>query len=310
MKRHYVIGTRESKLAMWQARFVQEQLAKRFPSCEFSLKGIKTKGDKILDVALAKIGDKGLFTKEIEQALLVGEIDLAVHSMKDLPTALPKGLTLGAICPREYPGDVLVSRLRKRLDQLPEGSIIGTSSLRRAAQLLAYRPDLQIVPVRGNVETRLRRMEENGWEGIVLAFAGLNRLGLTHLITERLSWDIMLPAAGQGSIGVEIRDGDREIQELVSVLDDREARLAITAERAFLRRLEGGCQIPIGVLGMVENGKLQLRGVIASLDGKKVIRSELSGQPEEAEEVGRQLAENMLAAGADVILAEVRGKSE
>lgn len=310
MTRTIRIGTRESALAVWQARWVQQRLAGCWPEYHFELVGMKTKGDKILDTALARIGDKGLFIKELEQAMLRGEIDLAVHSMKDLPTKLPAGLFVAAVCPREYPGDVLVSRRGLALQQLPPGARIGTSSLRRQAQLKHYRPDLQFVTVRGNVQTRLRKLQELELDALVLACAGLVRLGLQEHITQRLPYDIVLPAVGQGSIGVEARQDDDFIINLLRPLDHPPSRAAITAERAFLQRLEGGCQVPIGALGLVDGERLTLQGVVAALDGRELVRDSITGSTAAAQELGVQLAETLLARGAVRILQETRQEFE
>ncbi|MGQ9558357.1 MAG: hydroxymethylbilane synthase [Desulfurispora sp.] len=310
MTRTIRIGTRESALAVWQARWVQQRLAGCWPEYRFELVGMKTKGDKILDTALARIGDKGLFTKELEQAMLRGEIDLAVHSMKDLPTKLPAGLFVAAVCPREYPGDGLVSRRGLALQQLPPGARIGTSSLRRQAQLKHYRPDLQFITVRGNVQTRLRKLEELELDALVLACAGLVRLGLQEHITQRLPYDIVLPAVGQGSIGVEARQDDDFIINLLSPLDHPPSRAAITAERAFLQRLEGGCQVPIGALGLVDGEQLTLQGVVAALDGRELVRDSITGPAAAAAALGVQLAETLLVRGAARILQETRQEFE
>jgi len=306
VRREIVVGSRQSRLALWQAQWVVEQLKQRYPGRHFRIVGMKTKGDHILDVPLAKIGDKGLFTRELENALLAGECDLAVHSMKDLPTRLPPGLTIGAICRREYPGDVLISRRMLTLQELPPGAHLGTSSLRRKAQLLRFRPDLQMVDVRGNLTTRLRKLAEQQLDGLVLAYAGVCRLGVERAITQKIPFSICLPAVGQGSVGVEIREGDEEIRQLLAGLDDPAARPAITAERAFLRKLEGGCQVPIGALGRVENGALQLEGIVLTLDGRRYVRESVSGPPEEAVALGEELAARMLAKGAGAILEQVR----
>ncbi|GAW30423.1 hydroxymethylbilane synthase [Carboxydocella sp. JDF658] len=300
------VGTRDSALAMWQTEWVVTQLRKLYPDLGLEIVPMKTQGDKILDVALAKIGDKGLFTKELEVAMLAGKIDMAVHSMKDLPTRLPDGLALGAICVRENPGDVLISPKGHTLATLPQGAKVATSSLRRRAQLLAYRPDLQMVDMRGNLATRFRKMEEQQLDGMILAAAGVLRLGWQERITQYIPFEISLPAVGQGSIGIEIRKNDEEIKELLRPLNDRAAAKAILAERAFLRKLEGGCQIPIGAYGVLQGEELILQGVVASLDGRKLIRKQINGNPEAAEELGERLAELMLAEGADRILAEVR----
>lgn len=306
MTREIVVGTRESKLAMWQAQWVVEGLKRRCPGYDYRIRGIRTQGDNILDVALAKIGDKGLFTKELETALLGGEIDLAVHSMKDLPTELPEGLIIGAVCERAYPGDVLISREGKRLDELPPGALIGTSSLRRCAQLLSFRRDLKMVNLRGNINTRLRKLGEEGLDATVLAFAGVDRLGWRERITQLIPLEICLPAVGQGSVGVEVRAGDKEILELVRHVEDYESRCAISAERALLKKLEGGCQIPVGALGTVKEGRLTLRGVVATLDGEWIIHSTLEGDPREAEETGIRLAEQLVRMGAGEILSQIR----
>ncbi len=306
MKQEVVVGTRESRLAMWQANWVVDRLKESNPEYSYRIMGISTQGDKILDVALAKIGDKGLFTKELELAMLRGEIDMAVHSMKDLPTELPEGLVIGAICRREYPGDALISREGKKLEELPAGALIGTSSLRRCAQLLNYRDDLKMVNIRGNINTRLRKLEEEKLDAIVLAYAGVSRMGWESRITQVLPFWICLPAVGQGSIGVEVRAGDEEVLNLVGKIDHHESRVAITAERAFLRKLEGGCQIPIGALGTVENGHLHLEGVVASLDGRQLVRSSLTGDTEEAEKLGIKLADNLVQSGAGEILKKMR----
>jgi len=306
MKTEIIIGTRESRLAVWQARWVADELARLHPGKSFRLLGMKTQGDNILDTALAKIGDKGLFTKELELALLDGRIDLAVHSMKDLPTELPDGLAVGAVCRREYPGDVLISRRGLKLEDLPAGARVGTSSLRRTAQLLRFRPDLQIVPVRGNLTTRLRKLHEQNLDALVLAYAGVCRLGLTELITQRLPFHICLPAVGQGAIGVEIRAEDGEMQSLVEKLDDFAARAAVTAERALMKELEGGCQVPIGALGEIQGATLSLQGIVVSTDGRRAVRDTAAGPAKEAALIGRELARRMLAGGAAEILRAAR----
>lgn len=306
MKREVIIGTRESRLALWQANWVKARLQEGAPEYSYRIVGIKTLGDKILDTALSKIGDKGLFTKELELALQRGKIDLAVHSMKDLPTVLPAGLVIGAVCCRENPGDALVARKHKKLDQLPEKALIGTSSLRRSAQLLHNRSDLRLRPLRGNVETRLRKMEDERLDAVVLSVAALQRLGLSERITQLLPPEICLPAVGQGAIGVEIRAGDETIQNLVLKIEDCDSRTALTAERAFLGRLEGGCQIPVGALGMVAQGRLRLEGVVASPDGRQLLRASLSGPAEEAAAIGTGLAEKLVQMGAGELLRQMR----
>lgn len=308
--REIVIGTRDSELALWQTNWVLKELQKIYPDFTFRIKKIKTQGDKILDVALAKIGDKGLFTKELEVALLKGEIDLAVHSMKDLPTKLPSGLTIGAICQREEPRDVVLSYDGYTLDTLPLGAKVGTSSLRRKSQLLNYRPDLNIVDLRGNLNTRIKKLKSEGFAAIVLAAAGVHRLGLQDLITQYIPLDLCLPAVGQGSIGIEIRDDDLKIYEIVKKIADPHATMAISAERAFLQTLEGGCQIPIGAYGKIEDCDLHLSALVASLDGTTVIKDKIVGPTDKAVDLGVSLANNLMAKGAAEILNQVRQELE
>lgn len=306
--REIVIGTRDSALAMWQARWVKEGLEKHWPEYRFRVVDIKTKGDKILDVALAKIGDKGLFTKELEVFMLNREIDLAVHSMKDVPTKLPEGLIIGTMCEREDPGDVVVSHKGYKLADLPQGAKVGTSSLRRRAQLLQYRPDLTLHDIRGNLNTRLAKMESQDFDAIILAAAGVKRMGWTSKITDYINYDICLPAVGQGSIGIECREDDEEVLKVIRVLNDPAAFDAIMGERAFLRKLEGGCQIPIGSLGDIypDEDQMELHGLVASLDGKTVLRSSILGKRREADKLGAELADKLIRMGAEKILAEVR----
>ncbi len=310
MAREIVIGTRDSALAMWQTNWVVDNLRKLNPDYTFKVISMKTQGDKILDVALAKIGDKGLFTKELEVAMVNKDIDLAVHSMKDLPTVLPEGLTIGAICERHYPGDVLIAQNGVKLEEMPEGAKIGTSSLRRTAQLLKHRPDLQIMSLRGNLNTRMAKLERENLDGIILAAAGVERLGWTDRITQRIPFELCLPAVGQGSVGVEIRDNDDEVFQVVNKLNHAPSAAAITAERAMLKKLEGGCQIPIGALGKVEADTLVLEGVVASLDGKKLIRNKVEGLASEAAKLGVELADKLLDMGALEILKSVRQEFE
>lgn len=302
MKREIVIGTRESELAMQQAKWTCRRLQELHPDYHFTIRGMTTTGDKILNVALAKIGDKGLFTKELELALERKEIDLAVHSMKDLPTKLPQGLMIGAITEREYAGDVLIAPGKKSINDLPTGAVIGTSSLRRQAQLLNYRPDFKIKTIRGNINTRLRKQKEQNLDGLILAYAGIYRMGWEDIITQKIPFSICLPAVGQGSLGIEIRQGDQEVAQLVSRLDHKESRISITAERALLAVLEGGCQIPIGSFGQVKGNILKLEAVVASLDGKNIVRSEIQGPAQNAYLLGEQLAQNLLQMGAGDIL--------
>lgn len=310
MAREIIIGTRDSALALWQTYWVMENLQRLNPQYTFKIVEMKTQGDKILDVALAKIGDKGLFTKELEVAMLDREIDLAVHSMKDLPTKLPDGLIIGAICEREEPGDVLISRDGKKLDELPQGARVGTSSLRRRAQLKKYRPDLQIEDLRGNLNTRMKKLESQNLDGIILAAAGVIRLGWADRITQRIPFEVSLPAVGQGSVGIEIRANEPEIEALVKTLEYKDSSVAIFAERAMLRKLEGGCQIPIGALGRVKGDQLTLEGVVASLDGKDLLRTSVTGSVDKPDEIGIELADKLLAMGADEILRCVRQEFE
>lgn len=305
MAERVVIGTRGSRLALWQAAWVKSRLETLFPGLAVRLEVIKTQGDRILDVPLARVGGKGLFVKEIEEALRDGRADLAVHSMKDVPAEIPEGLAIGAVPPREDPGDVLIGRGGARLGELAAGSRVGTSSLRRAAQLRHLRPDLTVVPVRGNVDTRLSKLERGEVDALLLAAAGLERLGLAARVSERLDTERMLPAVGQGALCIEIRRDDPRIGPLVAALDHPETRTAVTAERAFLRRLEGGCQVPIAGHACREGGALRLEGLVAQPDGAVVVRGRRRGAAAEAAEIGRALAEELLARGADRILTEL-----
>ncbi|EHQ88377.1 hydroxymethylbilane synthase [Desulfosporosinus youngiae] len=298
------IGTRDSQLAMWQAEWVQSQLTKLYPDLNFELVSMKTKGDKILDVPLSKIGDKGLFTKELEQGLLNDELDMAVHSLKDMPTLLPPGLIISAFCEREEPRDVFLSKNGVRIEDLPSGAIIGTSSLRRKSQLKHYRPDLSFMDLRGNLQTRWRKLQESDMAGIVLAAAGVKRLGWEERITQILPEDIMLSAVGQGSIAVEIDEKRSDIAELLSRLNHTPTEQAVHAERTLMRKLEGGCQVPIGALGQVADGQIVLRGMVASLDGLRLIKAEAKGT--DPETVGIEVADRLIDLGAASILAEIR----
>lgn len=303
------IGTRGSPLALFQANWVKEKLEQAHPGLRVTLIKIKTTGDKIQDAPLAKIGGKGLFVKEIEEALLRRRIDLAVHSIKDVPTALPEGLHLSAITRREDPLDAFISREGIPLKALPQGARIGTSSLRRQAQLLHFRPDLILIPLRGNLDTRLKKLNALGLDGIVLASAGLKRLGMEEKITEILPADISLPAIGQGALGIETRVGDGEVEGRIAFLNDPDSSIAITAERAFLKRLEGGCQVPIAAHGKIINSHLQLDGLVGTVDGKKLLRHHLEGPAEQADALGVELAEALLRLGAKEILDEVYKRS-
>jgi hydroxymethylbilane synthase len=302
------IGTRGSALALAQARLVEARLAAQYPGCAVELVIIKTSGDKLKDVTLAQIGGKGLFIKEIEEALLAGEVDLAVHSLKDMPTEGPEGLILGAVPPREDWRDAFISPRYGSLAEIPAGGRVGTGSLRRRVQVLHRRPDLEIVPLRGNVDTRLRKMGEQGLDALILAAAGLNRLGLGHLCRCCLTEEEMLPAISQGALGLEVRAADQEMRELIAFLDDPPSRAAVTAERAFLARLEGGCLVPVAGLGQIENGRLTFTALISDLDGQRLLKDSLTGAPQEAASLGRRLAERLLAAGGGEILSKIYGR--
>lgn len=308
-KRTVTIGSRKSQLALVQTYWVRDELQKAFPDIKFEVQTMETQGDKVLDVALSKIGDKGLFTQELEDGMLKGETDFAVHSLKDLPTNLPEGLMLGCVTERVDPADALVVHEKhkdKKLDTLPEGAIIGTSSLRRLAQLRHHYPHLEFKDIRGNVNTRLAKLDSGDYDAIILAAAGLQRLDFGDRIHQVIPSDISLHAVGQGALGIECREGDKEILELLrSVLEHAESRDRCYAERAFLRQLEGGCQVPIGVNTNIDGDNLQLIGMVASLDGKTLIREEVSGTRADAEKLGIALAEKVTALGADKILAEI-----
>lgn len=307
MKKEFRIGTRGSKLALAQSGFIRNRILAEYPYSRVELIEIKTTGDKVLDTPLSRIGGKGVFVKEIEEALLRKEVDLAVHSMKDLPAQIPQGLTLCAFPEREDPRDVLISGSGLRLDELPHRSRIGTSSLRRSAQLLRWRPDLEIVPLRGNVDTRLRKLESGHCEAIILAAAGLRRMGLESRIQQFIPVERMLPAIGQGSLGLEVRRDDEETALALDFLDHEPTRIAMKAERAFLAELQGGCQVPIAGMALMEGLRVVLKGLVADLRGTTCIADALSGPSHEAAELGRALARNLLASGADRILVELEG---
>ncbi|MBI4849765.1 MAG: hydroxymethylbilane synthase [Nitrospirae bacterium] len=337
MKKKVIIATRGSKLALWQAEWVKAQIEKVSPDTEVELKKIKTTGDMILDVPLAQVGGKGLFVKEIEEALLKKKADLAVHSMKDVPTDLPEGLHLAAICKREDPRDAFIARMQKTGDRtqaikgfkdLPKGAHVGTSSLRRICQLLNKRPDLKITHLRGNLDTRLRKLDEGQFDAIILAVAGVKRLGWKERITQVLEPEISLPAIGQGAVGIECRMDDEFINKLLKKLNHKATSVCVRAERSFLKKLEGGCQVPIGAYAQLISQKSEVRsqksktnpspvtrhsslvikGLVGSLDGKTLIRASKTGKPEDAETLGTKLAEVLLSKGAGKILAEVYGK--
>ena len=304
-KNRIVIGTRSSKLALWQADYVADSLRREYPELQVEKKLMTTKGDRILDAPLAKIGGKGLFTKELETAMLAGEIDIAVHSLKDMPTEVPEGLVISAITKRLDAGDALVSEKFRSLEELPAGAKVGTSSLRRKAQLLHARPDLNIQDLRGNVNTRLRKLEEEHFDAIVLAVAGLKRLGFADRITEVLPKELLLPAVGQGALAIETRADDAEVRRIIAFLNDEDTVNCARAERAFLARVEGGCQVPVGVHATVAGKELAVEAVIASLDGKRLYRDVRKGSCEEAETIGTALAERLLDAGGWEILHEL-----
>ena len=304
--RRITIGTRGSQLALWQSNWVKSEIMSRHPGIEVGLSVISTKGDRVLDVSLPKLGEqgKGLFTKELEEAILARRADLAVHSLKDLPTEVPRGLRIAAICEREDVRDALVAREGiDSFDTLPRAASLGTSSLRRQAQLLARRGDLLIRPVRGNVDTRLRKLDSGEFDAVVLAAAGLHRLGHGDRITQYLSEDFMVPAVGQGALAIETRDNDEEVDAIVRELDHNATRLACTAERAFLKGLGGGCLVPIGGHAQVDSGVLRLLGVVIKPDGSEAVRGERRARIEDAEGLGQQLAEDLLMRGARRILA-------
>ena len=296
------IGSRGSKLALFQAKWVKSEIEKTHPDMEVLIKIIKTSGDVFVDAPLSKVGGKGLFTKEIEEALLEGKIDLAVHSLKDLPTVLPEGLCLGAVSRREDVRDAFLSNRFSGLAQLPLGARIGTSSLRRQSQLLSFRSDLEITNLRGNLDTRIRKLDEGQYDAILLACAGLNRLGFSHRITERIPVEQVCPAIGQGALGIEARISDLFVLEKLHCIEHAVTRLAVTAEREFLKRLGGGCQVPIAGHAWVEEEKLHMMGVVARVDGKSVFRNRLTSEAGQAETLGIRLAESLLTMGATEIL--------
>lgn len=300
------IGTRGSKLALWQANTVKDALSAAFPQINFEIVIIKTKGDIILDVSLSKIGDKGLFTKEIETALLNGEVDLAVHSLKDLPTELPEGLCLGGMLKRGEVRDVFISKDGRKLSEMTENDRIATSSLRRKAQLLAFNPKLTIVDIRGNVDTRLNKMNEGHCDALLMAGAGLIRLGYDKYITEFLDPNVVLPAVSQGAVAIEIREDDEYIQRIIDAISDEHTWNTAMAERWLLRTLEGGCQIPVACYSELQNNQLTLTGLVASVDGTRVIRKSLSCPVDEGSEKAIELADSILADGGKEILDEIR----
>jgi len=303
------IGTRGSQLALYQANWVKEKLTHAHPDLNVTLIKIKTTGDKIQDAPLAKIGGKGLFVKEIEEALIQRKIDLAVHSIKDVPTEFPKGLHLSVITQREDPRDVFISKDGRPLGDLPQKAKIGTSSLRRQAQLLHFRSDFELIPLRGNLDTRLKKLKTMDLDGIVLALAGVKRLGLEEKITEIIPTEISLPAIGQGALGIETRQEDRKVEGQIQFLKDQDSWIAVSAERAFLKKLEGGCQVPIAAFARIIGAALHIDGLVGTIDGKRLVRHHRVGPVEKAESLGIELAEILLEKGAKEILDEVYQRS-
>lgn len=306
MKKTLAIGTRASQLAIAQAKWVMNNISARYPDLKINLIKIKTKGDRILDKPLSTIGGKGLFVKEIEEALIRKEIDLAVHSLKDVPAELPNNLCIGIIPAREDPRDAFISTGNIPIEDLFEGASIGTSSLRRSAQILRFRPDLKILPLRGNIDTRIKKLKKPDLQAIIVAAAGLKRLGLEGIITHCFSVDIMLPALGQGALGLELREDDIETRDLLAFLDHYATRMELEAERSLLLELQGGCQIPIGGLARLKGDHLYLDGLVADLDGKTVFRDVVIGLPENAKELGATLAHRLLDDGASKILQKYK----
>jgi hydroxymethylbilane synthase len=307
MKSDITIGTRGSALALWQAEWVKSTIIRHHPSLSVSLEIIKTKGDKILDVPLAKVGGKGLFVKEIEEAMLNGKIDIAVHSMKDMPAEIPDGLCIAAVPERETPNDVLISRHNLPLSELPHGARIGTSSLRRSSQLLNIRPDIAIEPLRGNLGTRIEKLKTQGLDAIVLAAAGVKRLNMENKISEYIDTQTLLPAVGQGALCIETRENDPDTDKIISNLDHLVTHLVITGERAFLKRLEGGCQVPMAAYGTIKNSELTITGLVAEIDGSKVIKQVITGPATDAKKIGTELAERLIDMGAGDILDKLSG---
>ena len=304
-----VIGSRGSQLALWQANWVKSELERLHNNININIRIVATSGDKIQDVPLAKIGGKGLFVKEIEEALLAKEIDIAVHSMKDVPMKLPEELQISVITKRENPLDALISKNGEKLADLPRGSTIGTSSLRRSSQLLKYRGDLKIESLRGNVVTRLKKLDEGKYGAIVLAAAGLNRQGWTNRKSEEVSPEILLPAMGQGALGIETRRNDIHVSNFISGLDHEQTHCAVNAERALVGALDGGCQVPIGAYATVDGRLISLRGLVASLDGKTIYKRDKTGSVDEASDIGRELGNELLKMGAECVLKNLSQKT-
>jgi hydroxymethylbilane synthase len=310
MKKEIIrIATRKSPLALWQAEFVRDELLSAHPGLKVELITMSTQGDKILDTPLAKVGGKGLFVKELEQRMLAGDADIAVHSMKDVPVELPDGLYLPVICEREDPHDAFVSNKYKSLDELPQGAKVGTSSLRRQCQLSAVRPDIEILDLRGNVGTRLSKLDDGNYDAIILATAGLKRLKHFDRIQDIIKSEIILPAIGQGAVGIECREDDPDTNELIAVLNHKDTHTRVAAERAFNHKLEGGCQVPIAGYAVLNGDILDMKGLVGQPDGKKIIQDQRSGDRNNAEAIGIELAESLLSQGADVILKAVYSAS-
>lgn len=303
------IATRKSPLALWQAHYVSNMLQHHHPELKIELVTMVTQGDKILDTPLAKVGGKGLFVKELEVGMLEGRADIAVHSMKDVPVEFPTGLHLAVICEREDPRDAFVSNNFKSLEELPQGARLGTSSLRRQSQIAALRPDLEIIDLRGNVNTRLKKLDDGEYDAIILAAAGLKRLEFEDRITQFIGTDVCLPAIGQGAVGIECRSDDARVHNLIAPLNDNKTQIRVAAERAMNERLQGGCQVPIAGYAEFEHGLIMLRGLVGQVDGKKIIRGDIAGPAENAEELGVVLAEDLLSRGADKILNELYADS-
>lgn len=303
------IATRKSPLALWQAHYVSNMLQHHHPELKVELVTMVTQGDKILDTPLAKVGGKGLFVKELEVGMLEGRADIAVHSMKDVPVEFPTGLHLAAICEREDPRDAFVSNNFSSLDDLPQGARLGTSSLRRQSQIAAFRPDLKIIDLRGNVNTRLKKLDDGEYDAIILAAAGLKRLEFEDRITQYIGTDICLPAIGQGAVGIECRNDDARVHNLIAPLNDYKTQIRVKTERAMNERLQGGCQVPIAGYAEFEKGLIMMRGLVGQVDGKKIIRGDIAGPADSAEELGVVLAEDLLSRGADKILNELYAKS-
>lgn len=306
IKKFFKIGTRGSKLALWQANYVKETLQNQYPDLNFEIVKIKTKGDKILDSPLAKIGSKGLFTKEIENALIGKEIDFAVHSLKDLPTSIDERLKVVAITKRDDPRDVLIAKNNFKLAELPDKTKIATSSLRRKAQLLNFRSDFEIVDIRGNIDTRIRKFDELDLNALILAKAAVERMDYQNRISEVLSVEIMLPAAGQGALAIEILKANKSAEDIASILNDKETEITTYVERSFLQHLSGGCQVPIGVYAKLDNNMIKVQGMIATLDGKRVIKGFIMSDINDYTNLGKQLAQDILNRGGSEILESIR----